>query len=151
MTPANIFPINVISALATKRAKKLDECDGACEKVNFNQRDLSKTDSNPPMKEKVAQLETTETSGQADSLKGCQQHKDPSTVVQKDNDLLSISSSNPAGSQNMDKTPGLEEHPHKLVSQKSKDSESKISQLSATSKEVVPSTSKSVGEIIRTR
>ncbi|XP_066493835.1 myosin light chain kinase 3 isoform X2 [Tiliqua scincoides] len=132
---------------ATKREKKLDERDGACEKVNFAHMVLSKTDSNPPVKEKMAQLEITEVSGQADSSKGCQQ--DLSAVVQKDSDLPCISSGNPAGSQNMDKTLGLEEHPQKLVSQKSKGCENKVSQLGAPSREVVPS--KSGGEVIRTR
>lgn len=126
----------------------MDECDGACEKVNFAHTVLSKADSSPPMKEKMAELETTEVSGQADSSKGHQGHQDLSTMVQEENDLPCICSGNPAGIQNTDKK---EEHPQKHVSQKSADSANKFSRLSAPSREEGPSTSKSGGEVIRTR
>ncbi|KAJ6665949.1 hypothetical protein lerEdw1_000852 [Lerista edwardsae] len=133
---------------ASKQEKKLDECDGACEKVNFTHTVLSKADSSPPMKEKMAQLEITEVSGEVDSSKVHQGHKDLSTMDQKDNDLPCIGSGNPAGIQNTDKK---EEHPQKHVSQKSADNANTVSRLSALSREEVPSTSKSGGEVIRTR
>ncbi|XP_053127082.1 myosin light chain kinase 3 [Hemicordylus capensis] len=137
----------------SKREKKLDEREGTCEKVNLAGTVLSEADSVPHVKEGMPQLETTDVLGQANSPKGCRQQKDAGigNVIQN-NGVSFISSGNPVGRQNMDnKSPDLDEPLKKLVNQKPKESESKASRFSPPGKEVVPSTSKSGGDVIRTR
>ncbi|XP_054856716.1 myosin light chain kinase 3 isoform X2 [Eublepharis macularius] len=141
-----------IQAEEHKREKKLDEPDGVCEKVNLAGMDHSKTDSGPHGKERTAQLERTETLEQANNSKDCQQQKDASIRgLDQHDDLSCIAGGDPAGPENTDKDPGLEEPPTKTGNPKSKESEKEISRLVSPAREAVPSTSKSGGEIIRTR
>ncbi|XP_015264912.1 PREDICTED: myosin light chain kinase 3 isoform X3 [Gekko japonicus] len=127
----------------SKKEKKLDEPDGVCEKVNSSGTNLSKADSGPCGKERMAQTETS------DAL-GCQQQKDVgiSALVQNDA-LCCIAGSNPPGLENTDKAPGLEEPPTKTVDPKPKESEKAASRLISPTREAVPSTSGS--EVIQTR
>ncbi|KAL8194917.1 UNVERIFIED_CONTAM: hypothetical protein K2H54_039658, partial [Gekko kuhli] len=129
----------------SKREKKLEGPDGVCEKVNVAGEDLSKVDSSPCGKERMAPFET------ADAL-GCQQQKDAGISVLVQNDgLCGITGSNPPGLANADKAPGLEEPPAKTVNPKTNPKPKESEKAASPTKEAVPSTSKSGSEVIRTR
>ncbi|XP_042293189.1 myosin light chain kinase 3 isoform X2 [Sceloporus undulatus] len=137
-----------------KREKKLDECTGESEKVNSAGPVFSKVDSSVHVKERMVQPERTEMSGQTKSIKVCPKQKETGVKAagQKSGLVSNLSSGTPSGSQNMDKTsPGLENLPQKHHSPKSKETEKNTSRLSAPTRETEPSTSKSGGEVVRTR
>ncbi|XP_053905143.1 myosin light chain kinase 3 isoform X2 [Malaclemys terrapin pileata] len=145
-----------------KGEEKLDENNGACEKVNSFNAVVSKVDSSPQVKERTTQLQTIAGSGKTNSSKNCQPQKDTGIKTLIPNHGLPFINHGPVGNKNViaeaidkDRAPGLEEHYRKPINQKSKESENKPSTLSAISMEAVPSTSKSVSrggcEVIRTR
>ncbi|XP_048372145.1 LOW QUALITY PROTEIN: myosin light chain kinase 3 [Sphaerodactylus townsendi] len=123
-----------------KREKKLDEPDGVCEKVNVTRTDLSNAGSIPCGKERMSQAESTE-------VLGCQQQKDASIGALAKNDSLScVTGGNLTASETTDREP-----PTKTVSPNPKESEKEVSQPVSPTQEAAPSTSKSGGEVIRTR
>ncbi|KAH0619613.1 hypothetical protein JD844_000382, partial [Phrynosoma platyrhinos] len=137
-----------------KREKKLDERAGECEKVNSASSVFSKVDSSIHVKERMAQPERREMSGQTKSIKVCPKQKEAVIKAAGQNSGLvsNLSSGNPSGSQNMDKTsPDLEDFPQMHLSPKSKETEKNTSQFSTPTRETEPSTSKSGGEVVRTR
>ncbi|ETE72968.1 putative myosin light chain kinase 3, partial [Ophiophagus hannah] len=125
-----------------KRGTKLDEHHETREKVNLSSVVLSKEDSRPCAAEKMAQLEPTEPLGWANGSKDCPRQTED--VVQNDGPFCS-SGSNPTETQNMDE----EKPPQKQVTPKQKGGET--SGLGTPTGEAVSSTSKSGGEVIRTR
>ncbi|XP_026531753.1 myosin light chain kinase 3 [Notechis scutatus] len=125
-----------------KTGTKLDEQHGTREKVNLSSVVLSKEDSRPCAAEKMAQLEPTEPLGWANGSKDCPRQKED--IVQNDGPFCS-SGSNPTETQNMDG----EKSPQKQVTPKQKGGET--SGLGTPAGEAVSSTSKSGGEVIRTR
>ncbi|XP_074929943.1 myosin light chain kinase 3 [Chelonoidis abingdonii] len=153
---------NTISYLEPKGEEKLDENNGACEKVNSFSAVVSKVDSSPQVKERTTQLQTIAGSGKTNSSKNCQPQKDTVITALIPNHGLPFINHGPVGNKNVitegidkDRAPGLEEHHRKSINQKSKESENKASTLSAMTMEAMPSTSKSVSragcEVIRTR
>ncbi|TFK09006.1 Myosin light chain kinase 3 [Platysternon megacephalum] len=145
-----------------KGEEKLDENNGACEKVNSFNAVVSKVDSSPQVKERTTQLQTIAGSGKTNSSKNCQPQKDTGIKALIPNHGLPFINHGPVGNKNViveaidkDREPGLEEHHRKPINQKSKESENKPSTLSTISMEAVPSTSKSISragcEVIRTR
>ncbi|XP_061449704.1 myosin light chain kinase 3 isoform X2 [Rhineura floridana] len=146
-----------------KREKKLDDGDGAREKVNVPHMVPSNVNCSLHMKDKMAQSETTkEARGQANSSKSCQKQKDIGVnAVLQNNSISCISGGNLAGSQNTGQNPGLEDPLKKHVNPKLKESENNISKpkenensvsrFSTPAGETVPSTSKCGSEVIRTR
>lgn len=124
----------------------MDDSDGAGEKVNLASSLLSKLDSSPCAKHKMLQLET-ETLGQPKSSKDCQKENGIRSVIQS-NGLSCINGDKQSGSQIVDRTPVLEEN-HANANPKKKDST--VSQFSPATLDSGPSTSKSGGEVIRTR
>ncbi|XP_070808947.1 myosin light chain kinase 3 isoform X1 [Pituophis catenifer annectens] len=129
-----------------KKGTKLDEQHGTREKVNLSSAVLSKEDSRPCAAEKMAQLEPTEPLGWANGSKDFPRQKETGNrdLVQKDGPFCS-SGSNPKETQNMDE----EKSPQKQVTPKRKGGEK--SGLDSPAGEAVSSTSKSGGEVIRTR
>ncbi|XP_077687325.1 myosin light chain kinase 3 [Eretmochelys imbricata] len=145
-----------------KGEEKLDETNGACEKVNSFDAVVSKVDSSPQVKERTTQLQTIAGSGKTNSSKNCQPQKGTGIKALIPNHGLPFINHGPVGNKNvtaeaidMDRAPGPEEHHRNPITQKSKESENKPSTFSAISMEAVPSTSKSVSragcEVIRTR
>ncbi|XP_073164568.1 myosin light chain kinase 3 [Lepidochelys kempii] len=145
-----------------KGEEKLDETNGACEKVNSFDAVVSKVDSSPQVKERTTQLQKIAGSGKTNSSKNCQPQKGTGIKALIPNHGLPFINHGPVGNKNvtaeaidMDRAPGLEEHHRNPITQKSKESENKPSTFSAMSMEAVPSTSKSVSragcEVIRTR
>lgn len=124
----------------------MDEQHGTREKVNLSSAVLSEEDSRPCAAEKMAQLEPTEPLGWANGSKDCPRQKETGNrdLVQKDGPFCS-SGSNPTETRNMDK----EKSPQKQVTPKRKGGEK--SGLDTPAGEAVSSTSKSGGEVIRTR
>ncbi|XP_030437101.1 myosin light chain kinase 3 [Gopherus evgoodei] len=151
-----------LEGIEPKGEEKLDENNGACEKVNSFNAVVSKVDSSPQIKERITQLQTIADSGKTNSSKNCQPQKDTIITALIPNHDLSFINHGPVGNKNViaegidkDRAPGLEEHHRKPINQKSKESENKASTLSTMTMETVPSTSKSVSragcEVIRTR
>ncbi|XP_050779020.1 myosin light chain kinase 3 isoform X2 [Gopherus flavomarginatus] len=151
-----------LEGIEPKGEEKLDENNGACEKVNSFNAVVSKVDSSPQVKERTTQLQTIADSGKTNSSKNCQPQKDTVITTLIPNHGLPFINHGPVGNKNViaegidkDRAPGLEEHHGKPINQKSKESENKASTLSAMTMEAVPSTSKSVSragcEVIRTR
>ncbi|XP_074824777.1 myosin light chain kinase 3 isoform X1 [Natator depressus] len=145
-----------------KGEEKLDETNGACEKVNSFDAVVSKVDSSPQVKERTTQLQKIAGSGKTNSSKNCQPQKGTGIKALIPNHGLPFINHGPVGNKNvtaeaidMDSAPGLEEHHRNPITQKSKESENKPSTFSAISMEAMPSTSKSVSragcEVIRTR
>ncbi|XP_037734229.1 myosin light chain kinase 3 isoform X4 [Chelonia mydas] len=145
-----------------KGEEKLDETNGACEKVNSFDAVVSKVDSSPQVKERTTQLQKIAGSGKTNSSKNCQPQKGTGIKALIPNHGLPFINHGPVGNKNvtaeaidMDRAPGLEEHHRNPITQKSKESENKPSTFSAISMEAMPSTSKSVsragGEVICTR
>nr|XP_056718559.1 myosin light chain kinase 3 [Euleptes europaea] len=124
-----------------KREKKSDEPDGVCEKMNMTNTDLS----SPRGKERMAQVESME-------VLGCQLQKDARISALVENDGLScIAGGNPAGPENTDKAPGLEEPATKMINPKPKESAKEVPRLVSPAQEAVSSTSKPGGEVKQTR
>ncbi|XP_067406498.1 myosin light chain kinase 3 isoform X1 [Emydura macquarii macquarii] len=160
--PKHVLSNKGVQAEKTKREEKLDENNGACEKVNSFSAVVSKVDSSLQVRERTTQLQTVAGSGKTNSSKNCQPQKDTGNKTLIPNSGLPFINHGLMGSKNvtpeaidMDKAPGLEDHHRKPINQKSKESENKPSTCSATSMEAMPSTSKSVSgagcEVIRTR
>ncbi|XP_058011573.1 myosin light chain kinase 3 isoform X3 [Ahaetulla prasina] len=125
---------------------KLDEQHGSREKVNLSSAVLSKEDSRSCAAEKMAHLEPTEPLGWANGSKDCPRQKETGNrdIVQKDGPFC-LSGSNPTETQNMDEEKSAQEQ----VTPKRKGGEK--SGLDTPTGEAVSSTSKSGGEVIRTR
>ncbi|XP_058011571.1 myosin light chain kinase 3 isoform X1 [Ahaetulla prasina] len=129
-----------------KMGTKLDEQHGSREKVNLSSAVLSKEDSRSCAAEKMAHLEPTEPLGWANGSKDCPRQKETGNrdIVQKDGPFC-LSGSNPTETQNMDEEKSAQEQ----VTPKRKGGEK--SGLDTPTGEAVSSTSKSGGEVIRTR
>uniref|UniRef100_A0A8D0BMC4 Myosin light chain kinase 3 n=1 Tax=Salvator merianae TaxID=96440 RepID=A0A8D0BMC4_SALMN len=137
---------------ADKREKKLGGCDGACEKVNLASEALFKTDSSPCMKENLSQPETMEAPGQANSSEGSQKPKDSGVSAGfQDNGPSCINGGSLTGGQSVAQVPGMENSLTKHTNRKTKQSENSIPQLGSAAGVMMPSTSKSGVEVIRTR
>ncbi|XP_025898086.1 myosin light chain kinase 3 isoform X1 [Nothoprocta perdicaria] len=146
----------------TKSGKKLDENNGACEKVTSSTATIHKVDPKPQVKERTAQLQGAEGAGKTQGSKICQQPKDIGVKALNQHNGLPSLHQEPVGPQNapakakdVDRAPHLEEHHKQLLHQKVGEKEPNPARLGAASREAAPSTSRAVsdagGEVTRTR
>ncbi|XP_027668973.2 myosin light chain kinase 3 isoform X3 [Falco biarmicus] len=137
----------------TRSGKKLDENEGACEKVNTSSTVAHKAGSKAQVKERTVQQQVVEGAGKTHSSKSCQQQKDVGVKALNQHNGLPLVNKDHVDNQNVpakahdtDRAPRLDECHEQLVHQKLRKNENKPPSSRAASREAVPSASHAVSD-----